>query len=156
MPQQDSDHDASKDAHKAISEVLEAISTWHTEMTAASTKNNKKVIAKMSSAARALGWPQEVVDAFGAQMQSSSRMQLESIHHIMDAWEKQVRSPNPIAQFPSDMMEKLQSWPSSAQKLWTAPEAPSNPMDFWKQMGEQWQKNWTEVMAYWANTASTK
>lgn len=156
MPQQDSDHAASKDAHKAISEVLEAISTWHTEMTAASTKNNKKVIAKMSSAARALGWPQEVVDAFGAQVQNSSRMQLELIHHIMDAWEQQIRSPTPLAQFPSAMMEKLQSWPSSAQKLWTAPEAPSNPMDVWKQMGEQWQKNWTEVIAYWANTASTK
>lgn len=155
MPQQDSHPALSKDARKAISEVLEAISTWHTEMADASTQNNEKVIAKMSAAAQALGWPREVVDAFGAQMQSINKMQLELIHHITDAWEEQIKSPNPMAKIPTAMMSKLQSWPSSTQHLWPAPDAhnqwSSNPMDIWMQMGEQWQKNWAQAMTYWAN-----
>ena len=63
MPQPDSHPALSKEARKAISEVLEAISTWHTEMAATSTQNNEKVLAKMSAAAEALGWPRQIVDA---------------------------------------------------------------------------------------------
>ena len=156
MPLQDSHPALSKDARKAIAEVLDAISTWHTDIASASTQNNEKVIAKMSAAAQALGWPHEIVDAIGAQMQGINKMQLELMDLIMDAWEEQIKSPNAMAKFPTAMMSRLQSWPGySTQNMWPAPDTfnqwSSNPMNMWVQMGEQWQKNWVQAMKFWTN-----
>jgi hypothetical protein len=52
---------------------------------------------------------------------------------------------------------KLQTL-GSATDFWRAGGWPSsdafqraviNPLQFWMQFGEQWQKSWTETMAFW-------
>ena len=100
----------SEEARRAVNEVFDAMSTWRTETVNSSEKNGEQVIEKMAAAARALGWPEQIVDATRTQMQSITKMQIQTMDQVMDAWEEQIRSPNPMAGS-SAMMSKLKSLP---------------------------------------------
>src|ERR671934_1288379 len=96
----------SAEARKAVNAAFDAMSTWRTETMNNSEKNVAQVIDKMAAAARALGWPEQIVDTTRAQMQNLTKMQIQTIDHMMDIWEEQIKSPNPSA-----MLSKLQSIP---------------------------------------------
>jgi hypothetical protein len=75
--------------------------------------------------------------------------------HMMDAWEEQLKLPNPMTASPSAMLSKLNSlpdfgragsWPSSD----AFQKAAINPLQFWMEFGEQWKKSWGDTMAFWA------
>jgi hypothetical protein len=130
------------------------MSTWRIETANTSEKNSKQVIEKMAAAARALGWPEQIVDATRSQLQSVTKMQIQMMDHMMDAWEEQIESPNPMTA-PSAMLSKLKPLPSvSPAGTWPNADAFSlvamNPLQFWIQLAEQWQKAWADAMAFWA------
>ena len=56
-------------------------------------KNSEKVIDKMAAAAQALGWPEQIVDATRAQLQSITKLQIQTMDRMMDVWEEQLKSP---------------------------------------------------------------
>src|SRR5262249_5876451 len=60
----------SVEARKAVNAAFDAISNWRTETVNNSEKNVAQVIEKMAAAARALGWPEQIVEATQDQMQS--------------------------------------------------------------------------------------
>jgi hypothetical protein len=73
---------------------------------------------------------------------------------MMDAWEEQIKSPNPSA-----MLSKLKylsgpgpvgSWPNPGDM------SAMNPMQFSMQFMEQWQKVCSEAMAFWTKAASSQ
>src|SRR5215831_6398243 len=86
----------SGEARKAVNAAFDAMSTWRIETANSSEKNSRQVIEKMAAAARALGWPEQIVDATRTQLQSVTKMQIQMIDHMMDAWEQQIKSPNPM------------------------------------------------------------
>jgi len=135
-------------ARDAVNAAFEAMSTWRGEIADNNEKNIKRVIEKMAAAAAELGWPEQIVDAARTQMQSLSEMQIKTMDRIMDAWEEQLKLPNP-ATAPSAMLQKLKpgsgSWPGADAFQMGA----TNPMQFWMQVAEQWQKSWTDVMTGW-------
>jgi hypothetical protein len=96
----------SDEARKAVNAAFDAMSTWRMETASNSEKNSEEVIEKMAAAARALGWPEQIVDATRAQLQSVTKMQIQMMDQMMDAWEEQIRSPNPMT-VTSGMMSKL-------------------------------------------------
>ena len=53
----------SDEARKAVNAAFDAMSTWRIETAKNSEKNSEQVIEKMAAAARALGWPEQIVDA---------------------------------------------------------------------------------------------
>ena len=126
----------SEEARKAVSDAFDAMSSWRIEMANNSEKNSEKVIEKMAAAARTLGWPEQIVDAT-RQMQSITKMQIQTMDHMMDAWEEQIKSPKPMTDFPSAMLSKLKSLPGFSP---TESSLPMNPVQFWMQFAEQWQK----------------
>jgi hypothetical protein len=139
------------EARKAVNAAFDAMSTWRTEIAGNSEKNIENVIDKMAAAARALGWPEQIVEATRTHMQRGSKMQIEMMDQLMDAWEAQIKSPGAMASFPSEMMSKLQPGPRPAGS-WPYAEglqSMANPFQFWAQVGEQWQKNWADAMATW-------
>ena len=112
-------------------------------------ENSEQVIEKMAVAARALGWPEQVVDTIRAQMQSITKMQIQTMDQMMDAWEEQIKSPNPMTVSPSAMLSKLKSLPDiSPTGSWpnASALAVTNPMQFWMQWAQQWQKAWADAM----------
>jgi hypothetical protein len=134
------------EAREAVNAALKAMSTWRNELAETSEKNGKRVIEKMAAAVVALGWPEQVVDAASTQIQSITDMQIKTMDQIMDAWEGQLMLPNPMAA-PSAILSRLKSLPGiTAAGNW--PSA-MNPLQFWMQFAEQWQKSWVQAMTSW-------
>jgi hypothetical protein len=136
----------SEEARKAVNAAFDAMSTWRTEI----VNNSDKVMQKMAAAARSLGWPDQIVDATHAQMQNITKMQTQAMDQIMDAWEEQIKSPNPS----SAMLSKLKSLPGFAPVgSWLSPDslqmAASNPLQFYIQFVEQCQKAWADTTGSW-------
>ena len=52
-----------RDARDAIEAVFDALSKWRDEIGASTERYSETVLDKMADAARALGWPNELVDA---------------------------------------------------------------------------------------------
>jgi hypothetical protein len=84
-------------------------------------------------------------------------MQIQTMDHMMDTWEEQIKSPNSS----STMLSKLTSlpnfgsvgsWPNTGNPQMAA----LNAFQFYMQVAQQWQKTWADAMASWAraNTSS--
>src|SRR6516162_3577260 len=86
----------SEEARKAVNEAFDAISTWRSETLSNSEKNSEQVIKKMAAVARALGWPEQIVDTTREQLQNVTKMQIETLDSMLDVWEEQIKSPNPM------------------------------------------------------------
>jgi len=139
------------EAREGVNAVLKAMSAWRSEIADTNEKNGKRVVEKMAAAAATLGWPEQVVDAARTQLQGIAELQTKTIDHMMDAWEEQVKLPNPMAASPSAMLSKLKSLPGfAATGSWPSAEtfqkAAMNPFQLWMQFAEQWQRAWTDTM----------
>jgi hypothetical protein len=144
----------SEEARKAVNEAFDAISTWRSETLSNSEKNSEQVLKKMAAAARALGWPEQIVEATHEQLQNVTKMQIETSDRMMDVWEEQIKSPHPMAAS-SAMLSTLKSLPSfGGTGNWpnadALQKAGMNPLQLYTQMMSQWQKAWTDAMSFWA------
>jgi hypothetical protein len=144
----------SDEARKAVHAAFDAMSTWRMETAQNSEKNSEQVIEQMAAAARALGWPDEIVETIRAQMQSITKLQIQAMDQIMDAWEEQIKTPNPMTASPAAMLSKLKFWPGfgparSSPSADVAQAGPMNPFQLWMQFAEQWQKASVDAMAFW-------
>jgi hypothetical protein len=124
----------SDEGRQAVNEAFDAMSAWRAETAKRSEKNSEQVIDKMAAAARALGWPEQIVDATRAQLQGMTKMQIQMMDRLIDAWEEQIKSPNPMT-ISSTMLSTLKSLPG-AKPAGTWPNADAfagaaiNPMQF--------------------------
>ena len=89
------------------------------------------------------------MDATRAQLQSITKMQIQMIDQMMDIWEGQIKSPNPMTAS-SAMLSKLKSLPSMPAGTWpnadVLADAAMNPMQLWVQWAEQCQKAWADAV----------
>ena len=156
-----------EDTKKAVRSAFEAMASWRQDMAQHYETNSGQMFDKMAQAAKAMGWPVEIVETTRAQMQQMSKMQLQAIDHVMDVWQQQLTSPNPAAAAQA-MLQKLTSMPMSGVNGFQMPGIPGmgqmpsmpgfdmnamagmNPMQMWMQAADQWQKNWTQAMQYWS------
>jgi hypothetical protein len=141
MPLRDFNPKLSDEAREAISAAFDAIAECHNEVAA----SNAKVVTKIAQAARVLGWPDQVVSGMINQMQSVTKMQIQMMDHTMEVWREQIKS-----------------WPSrSSPGNWLDAETfkamSVNTAQFWTRMGEQWQKNWAQMMmSQWVGRPSNR
>jgi hypothetical protein len=140
-----------------VNAAFDAMSTWRIATANNSEKNCKQVIDKMAAAARALGWPEQFVDATRTQLQTVTKMQLQMMDHMMDAWEEQIKSPNPMTA-PSAMLSELKPLPGVSPVGMPNTDAFSpaamNPMQLWIQLAGPWQKGWADAIAIWGKAGS--
>jgi hypothetical protein len=145
----------SKEAVDAVNAALEAMSTWRNTIADANAKNSKQVIEKMAAAAALLGWPEQIVDTTRVRMQTIAEAQIKTVDQIADAWEEQLKLPDPKTASPSAMLSKLESLPGfGSAGSWPSADALQkaavNPLEFWMLFAEQWQKSWANTMTYWS------
>ena len=80
-------------------------------------------------------------------------MQIKTMDQLMDAWEEQIKLPNPMTASPSAMLSKLKSLPGCATGSGLSAEdfqnAATNPMQLWMQLAEQWQRAWADTEGLW-------
>lgn len=145
------------DTRKAFNAVFDAMSSWRDDLSALTEKNSDVVFDKMSAAAKKVGWPENLVDATRQQLQQASKIQLHMIDQILDTWQQQVKNPS-AGMNPADFMKSFPQWPG--MQGGTNPFAPTgmpnfgslpagNPMQFWMQAADMWQKSWTSAMDMW-------
>ena len=143
-----------QEAGDGVNAALKAMSTWRNEIADTNEKNGKRVIEKMAAAAAAVGWPEQVVDAARTQLQSIAEIQIKTMDQLMDAWEEQIKLPNPMTASPSAMLSKLKSLPGLASMA-SGPsaedfqKAATNPLQLWMLLAEQWQRTWADTMGLW-------
>ena len=127
-----------REAREATKAVFDALSEWRDEVGASTERYSETVLDKMAAAARALGWPKELVEASHKHLAQASKMQMHVIDQLMDAWQKQLTSPTA-----DQFMAQLRTLPSAGFA--------ATPMDFWMQAAEMWQRNWESALSMWAN-----
>lgn len=144
----------SDEARSAVNAAFDAMATWRSQTVNLSEKGLERVFESMAAAARALGWPDQIVEATCGQMQAVSKMQIQTIDNVMDAWQEQIKSASP----PSVILSKLRSssdggpvWPGIAPSQIAA----TNPFLVYMQIMEQWQKAWADATASWPKALTT-
>ena len=133
-----------KEARDGVNAALKSMSDWRNELADTNKRNGKRVLEQMAAAASALGWPEQVVDAARTQLLSIAEIQIKTMDQLMDAWEEQIKLPNPMSASPSAMLSKLSSLPGLGST-----QAPANPIQLWMQFAEQWQRTWTDAIGAW-------
>ena len=136
-----------RETREAIEAVFDALSAWRHEIGACAERHSEAVLDKIGAAARALGWPKELVEASHKHLAQASKMQMRVIDQLMDAWQKQLTSPTA-----DQFMAQLRTLPGGGFGL--TPEAMSNPLGFWMQAAEMWQRNWESAFAMWTSGSS--
>ncbi len=144
----------SNKAREAVNAALDSLSEWRNESAEASEKNGKELINRMAEAAKELGWPDQVVNAVRTQIQSVAAVQINTMDQIMDAWEAQLKLPDPSAAPASALLAKMTSFPANSPS--TIGMQMTNPLQLWLQFAAQWQKSWAEAMVVWSKTAKPK
>jgi len=130
-----------REAREAIKALFDALSEWRDEVGASTERYSETVLDKMAAAARALGWPTELVDASHKHLAQASKTQMHMIDQLMDAWEKQLTSPTS-----DQFMAQLRTFPSSGFG--------ATPIDFWMQTAEMWRRNLESALSMWTNPTS--
>ena len=108
FPQYPNTTNSSRDARDAIEAVFDALSKWRDEIGASTERYSETVLDKMADAARALGWPNELVDASHKHLVQASRAQMQTIDQLMDAWKKQLTAPEA-----NQFMAQLRAFPTA-------------------------------------------
>jgi hypothetical protein len=152
-----------EDTKKAVIQAFEAMANWRAELAEMGEKNSNAVFDKMADAAKSLGWPTDFVELSRRQMQSASKLQVQAIDQVMDVWEKQVRAAGTSGQFPSfPSMPNIPGFgpgaaPFPGMSGAGFPGMPdfaagaTNPIQFWMQAAEMWQKGWQQAISTWVD-----
>jgi hypothetical protein len=157
-----------EDTKKAVIQAFDAMANWRAELAEMGEKNSNAVFDKMAEAAKSLGWPTDFVELSRKQMQSASKLQLQAVDQVMDVWEKQVKALGAPGQFPS--IPTFPNFPNvpgfgSGAGFPQFPGASGggfpgmpdfgaggvNPIQFWMQAAEMWQKGWQQAMSTWVD-----
>lgn len=155
----------SEDTKKAMAAAFDAMSNWRSEIASASEKYGNAVFDKMGAAAKQMGWPTEMIDMTRDQMQQASKMQLQMMDQVMDAWEQQLKSPNTAFKMPAfpgmptgfPGMPGMGSFPGMPG-MGSIPGMDMSklppPMQFWMQAADMWQKSWQQGLNQWMEAQS--
>jgi hypothetical protein len=134
-----------RDARDAIEAVFDALSKWRDEVGASTERYSETVLDKMADAARALGWPKELVNASHKHLVQASKAQMQTIDQLMDAWKKQLTAPEA-----NQFLAQLRALPGASFDAMPG----SSPLHLWMQTAEMWQRNWQSAMSMWTSGSS--
>jgi len=146
----------SNDARQAVTAALQALSKWQDELAAANERCLAKALDQTSAAARAVGWPDHVINATRDHLLNASKMQTQVIGQVTALWEKQLEpsaSPTAVPRNLFDQMRRLpsSSFPGPMPEMLGVGGQPFAPMLLWMQTAELWQRNWMSAMSFWAD-----
>lgn len=150
------------ETRKSFNAVFDAMSSWRDDLAALTERNTDQVFDRMSTAAKKVGWPEDLVDATRTQLQQASKLQLGMLDQIMEVWQQQVKNPGTFPD-PSDVMKQMQNaWPGAGSNPFFPGNMPNmmsgmpagNPMQFWMQAADMWQKSWANAMQTWTQNSN--
>jgi hypothetical protein len=138
-----------REGREAVNAVFDALSAWREEVAASTARYSQTVLDKMTTAATAMGWPKEVVDASRKHFEQASKMQTNMIDHLMDAWQEQLKSP-----MPSLFNVQLPRFPGMGLGASQNSTFQIAPVQVWMDAAEVWQRNWASAWSMWTGQAA--
>lgn len=151
------------ETRKAMNAAFEAMSEWRDEMSSTAERHSTKLYDKLGAVAKAAGWPASVVETTKANMQQMTKMQLQAMDQILDAWTEQMKSPGKLT-FANVFAQGLPGMPAlsgmpgtSSMPGMAMPEMdlskfgfgtnPMAPFQFWMEATQLWQKQWADAVS---------
>lgn len=134
-------------SQEAFDAAFKAMSDWRDELRGVTELHGTRTFDRLAQAAKAVGWPETVLDTTKQQLLQASRMQADMIDHMMKAWQEQLKSPGR----PPDLLSTITQQMASM----TPPQSPQmadfamGPAQFWMQATAMWQKSFSDAMAAW-------
>ena len=131
------------EARKAFAAVADALAEWREEFGESAERHSAAVAEKMAVAARAVGWPEEVIETSRTHLMQMSKIQLRMLDQLVDAWQHQLKSPM-AAEFLSTLRAagaRLEGPPGFAGL--------TNPVELWMEAALAWQRNVASAVALW-------
>jgi hypothetical protein len=141
--------DLSAEARQAMNAVFDALAEWREEIGSSTERFSESVLDKMATAARAAGWPSELVETSRAHLLQASKLQMQTIDQLMDAWQAQLRSP-----FPAQFLSPVPSFAKGFDLPPGMAGLATSPLQFWMQAAETWQQNLASAFAMWTGQST--
>jgi len=137
------------DARQAATLAIDALSKWRNELTAANDRWLRKVLDQMSVVARALDWPDDVLNGTREHLLNASRMQSQIIDQFIDIWSGHLKSATGLKAVPPSLYRTQGTPPRGLSEPLGMKGVTFAPMDFWVQAAETWQRNWASAISLW-------
>lgn len=140
-------HNTEAAGREALAAVSDALTAWREDVAESTVKHTEKIADKMADAARDLGWPDDIVDASQSHLKEMSKIQLQMMDQLIDAWQQQLKSPMP-SEFTSRLhMPGAQMGLNGANAM---AGLATKPVEFWMQAALAWQRNMTSAFNFWS------
>ena len=135
-----------REGREAVNAVFDALSAWREEVAASTARYSQTILDKMATAATAMGWPKEVVEASRKHFEQASKMQSNMIDQLMAAWQEQLKSPmsGPF----NVQLRRFTGMGLGASQIQIA------PVQVWMDAAEVWQRNWASAWSMWTGQAA--
>ena len=139
-------------ARQSVTGAFDALEQWRDEIFSANERHLTKVLDQVAAAQRAMGWPDQYTTAAREHLMKASKMQTHMIDQVMDAWERQLKSPNVPSGLPEAFKFQTSPFFGSAftdpmSEMMRLQEMTLAPFKLWIQAAELWQRNWADVMS---------
>ena len=153
--------DPSDDARKAMKAAFNALSEWRNETASVVERNSATTLKQMAAAAESMGWNPEFIELTQKQLQQATNIQLQIFDQVMDVWEQQMKNPGAGLSMPAPSagpQSPFDGFAAAFQGMGGAGQAfpgfdisnmAANPMQFWMQAAEMWQKSWQQAFSAW-------
>ena len=150
-----------EDTRKSVSQAFDAMEKWRGQLNDMGEKNSEAVFDKLTEAAKTLGWPTEYLEMSRKQVQQASKLQVQIVDQMMEAWEKNLSAVGKGGQPP--MFPTFPAMPNfpgfSPPAAGSSPfpgfgdlsAGPMMPLQLWMQAAEAWQKSWQQAMTSWTD-----
>lgn len=150
-----------EDARKSVSQAFTAMEKWRGQLNDMGEKNSDAVFDKLTEAAKTLGWPTEYLEMSRNQVQQASKLQVQIVDQMMEAWEKNLTAlgKGGQANFPAfPAFPNMPTFPGfsppaagGASPFGDLSAGPMMPLQLWMQAAEAWQKSWQQAMSTWTD-----
>ena len=138
-----------REGREAVNAVFDALSAWREEVAASTARYSQTILDKMATAATAVGWPKEVVEASRKHFEQTSKMQTNMIDRLMDAWQEQLKSP-----LRGPFNVQLPPFPGMGFGAFQNSTSQIAPVQVWMEAAEAWQRNWASAWSMWTGQAA--
>ena len=138
-----------REGREAVNAVFDALSAWREEVAASTARYSQTILDKMATAATAVGWPKEVVEASRKHFEQTSKMQTNMIDQLMDAWQEQLKSP-----LRGPFNVQLPPFPGMGFGAFQNSTSQIAPVQVWMEAAEAWQRNWASAWSMWTGQAA--
>lgn len=150
MPKSPNQEHQPSGGRKALAAVSDALAEWREDVAESTETHTEKIADAMAEAARDLGWPDDIVDASKSHLKEMSKIQLEMLDRLIDAWQEQLKEPMP-AHFVSSLQMPLSG--AGLQGASAMAGLASKPVELWMQAALAWQRNMTSALSLWSGQA---